>query len=190
MAAARVAQPETGPRAARLRITRQGVLESILLLAATAMFVYEWAESLRLRQGPELLPRIVATTGLVALVVYVGRRLWRLRRPSAPGTGTGSILDIGMEGAGLDRGVLVRRVSRFLGALAFLYVGVWLMGFHLTIPLFLVGYLRLWGEMGWRGAILTAAAYFAVMVVLYDQVLRSPWNDPVIGRFVPLISFR
>ena len=53
-----------------------------------------------------------------------------------------------------------------------LIAGILLFGFHVTVPVFLIAFLRFQAEASWRSALIYGAAGAIVMFVLFEKVLR------------------
>jgi hypothetical protein len=75
---------------------------------------------------------------------------------------------------------------RFVLTTAMLFVSVWVIGFHVAIPIYVFAYLMVYGGVRWWVALLCAAFFEAFMVVAYDIVIRQAWPEPLIRLpFVP-----
>ena len=70
----------------------------------------------------------------------------------------------------------------FLWILA-LIGGVFLVGFHLTLPLFALLYAKIYGAR-WRAAIFLALLAEGFLVLLFDQLLHVVWPDPLLLSFL------
>lgn len=151
--------------------------EVFFLTLVGAFFTYLLLESWEWPLGAAFLPRLVTGLGLVLLVFYI---VSRVRQTDERGKRTSRILDIGFTDAGLDRQVILARMARFFGSTAALFLGVWLVGFHIALPVYVFLYLFIYGRVRWWWAFAAALSFEAALVGLYDQVLHTSWNEPVL----------
>lgn len=156
------------------------LFEVLFLTAVGAAFGYLLIASRGWQAGAALVPTIIGVLGLPLLVAYIVQRV-RAAKSDRPGA---QILDIGFTDSELSASVMRNRAFRFFGWMALLIGGVWLVGFHITVPAYLVAYLILYGRVRWWVAVLTAVAFEAVLLGLYDEVLHSAWNEPVIQQML------
>lgn len=158
------------------------ILEILLMLFCGGVFAFMLVESQRWSAGVALLPRISATFGLVVLGVYAFQRL-------APGRRRGQIMDLGFDEEGLERRVVIERTARFVLTTAAFFGAIWLLGFHITVPIYMVLYLMIYGRVRWWVAILSALAFLVFMIVAYDIVIRETWPEPVIRLPLPGVRY-
>jgi TctA family transporter len=69
----------------------------------------------------------------------------------------------------------LRRTFKFFGWLAGIVVATVLLGQHIALPAFIALYLLIWGQYGWRVALIYAAAGLALMIVLFDYMSPTLW---------------
>jgi len=134
-----------------------------------------------------LFPWVVLTAAIGVWIMYVGSRLLRAaHRPK----GDGPLMDIGFfEADTSDRQVIFQRALRFWGSVVALIVGAVLVGFQITIPLFVFIYLVVWAKVRIWAAALTAGAFLLVIVFVYGRILNVAWNDPLLWRLLrPLLG--
>jgi TctA family transporter len=74
------------------------------------------------------------------------------------------------------------RISLFTVAL---YLGIWLFGFHLALPLLVFFYLLKYGRAGWIWSVFTALIFAVLIIGVFDWTLHVPWHEPLLGRFLP-----
>jgi hypothetical protein len=160
-------------------ISTEIVLESTLIVLVGAVFTYMLVDSLGWHPDVARLPRIASGAGLIVLALYVARRLRTWGQVSE----RGRILDLGFDEAGLDRRTILSRTVRFVSTTTALFLGCWLIGFHTAIPLYVFGYLVVWGKVRWYWALLAAACFVAYMVVAYDVAIHAQWPEPLFGPF-------
>ena len=52
-------------------------------------------------------------------------------------------------------------------------VAIWLIGILLTVPLFIAGYMRLWGQRPWLVSILSGVAVLAFVTFVFELLLGT-----------------
>jgi hypothetical protein len=161
------------------RVRTELILESILVVLVAALFTYMFVDSLDWHPDVARLPRIASGLGLCVLAVYVVRRVLTYRHTAE----AAQILDLGFDEEGLDRRTIVTRTARFIGTTLALFIGCWLIGFHSAVPLYVLGYLVIWGKLRWYWALLAAVAFEAYMLVAYDLAIHAQWPEPLFGPF-------
>jgi hypothetical protein len=174
------AEPVATEAGARRSIAER-VLEAILMLFCLVLFVFMLVESAKWNPGVALLPRIASSLGLIVLVVYAIQRF----RPRTQG----QIMDMGFNEEGLTRSVVIERTLRFVLTTAAFFIAIWLVGFHVAVPIYMVLYLTVYGKVRWWAALLSAAGFLIFMVVAYDIVIRSVWPEPVIRLPLPGVRY-
>jgi hypothetical protein len=168
-----------GRRIVTRRVSTEVVLEIILITLVGAVFGYMFIDSLAWHPDVARLPRIASGAGLIVLLLYVVRRI----RTWGQLTERGAILDLGFDEEGLDRRTIVIRTLRFVLSTTALFLGCWLIGFHSAIPLYVFGYLVVWGKVRWYWALAAAAFFVAYMVIAYDLAIHAQWPEPLFGPF-------
>ena len=95
---------------------------------------------------------------------------------------------LSLLGVGVDWGALVRRrgnpldikhdvlgAALFIATLLALLVATVVIGQRLALPLFVAGYLVVWGKFPWRFALLYAGICWLILQVMFDQMVRVVW---------------
>ena len=162
--------------AAGWRLTPNGGF--MLVIAAMAVFFlvrsFEWPA------GTALMPRLVSGAALLVVVLY---GVDALRK--GPGAAQGRIMDVGrLETGDLTRRQVRLRMAEIAATLVALVGAVWAVGFHLAIPIYV--FLSLWrlGHTRWWTALLTAAAFEALLVGLYDNVIHITWHTTLLDQLL------
>jgi hypothetical protein len=156
-------------------------LEASFLASTLALFSYFVVASQQWPASAALLPRMVGGIGLFLFVLYLIQRI----RPSTNKQFEGDrILDIGFRDSELDPKEVSKRIFRVVGSIAALVAGVWLVGFHITIPLFLFLYCAVFGGMKWPNALIVAAGFETFIVGVYDRLVHVVWNEPVLLKML------
>ena len=159
------------------RVSVERVGETLLLLITGAFFVYLLLASLNWPLGAALMPRLVASAGLIFLALRV---VQVVRLPAGE---PGRIMDTGF--ASTEPGSEpMKRFATVFGSLIGLCFAIWLVGWHLALPAYVVLYLRLAGGVRWWAALLVGAAFLTLLVGVYDIVFQTPWTEPAILRLI------
>ena len=95
---------------------------------------------------------------------------------------------LSLLGVFVDWGALVRRRGSpldikhdvlgavlFIATLLALLVATVVIGQRLALPLFVAGYLVVWGKIPWRFALLYAGICWLILQVMFDQMVRVVW---------------
>ena len=127
---------------------------------------------------PAAYPMFVGTVGLVLWVLSNINEVLGIRR----GREQSRIYDIKFETEGMSQLVVWLRTAWVFGIMGGTIVGVWLVNFHIAIPLFLITYLKFVGKVKWWVALLIALLVEIPIVVLYGAVIHTVWPESVIER--------
>jgi len=158
------------------------LLEGILVINVAGFFVYLLLAVGDLRPEAARLPRMTAIGGLVLVAVFIAQKLWRTaQRMQTPNL---QILDTGFDEEGLTARLVAIRTLRVTIWFGGMLGAIWLIGYHVTIPVFVGFYLLLFGETKWWAATTAGAAYFFLIYVLFDLVLHTEWPEPALLRWL------
>ena len=169
------AEPRASGFARRLRPTASGWFIAALgvVFAYTLWQTYNWSED-----GARL-PRVVVIAGLALVGVYL------LKHLVTAASGGGRIMDIGRTVTGDDRRVLLLRTAKALGTTIGLVAAIWLVGFQISLPLYVGLYLLVFGRVHWVVAAAWGVLFVALIYLFFDKVICIPWIDPVLGDLLP-----
>jgi hypothetical protein len=163
----------------RRRFSLEVFGEVVLLLLVGGFFAYMFIESLNWTLGAALAPRIAIAIGTPFLIY---RLVFLLRHTrSSPA----EIMDIGFR-IGADPAAEAQRFTRIILFIVLLYLGIWVFGFHVALPLGMFAYLYVYGGIGFRWSVVIAALFLALIVGIYDQVLHIHWHEPLLFRLLGL----
>ncbi len=156
---------------ARPRLSLEVSGEIVLLLLVGGFFIYLFIESLQWPLGSALMPWITVGIGIPfwlyrLMVLFV-------RAKDAPG----QIMDIGFRTAGDPTGERARffRICFFIVGL---YLAIWLFGFHIALPVCMLFYLRVYGEVSWWWSCGVALMFLALIMGVYGRLLGATWHEP------------
>ena len=127
--------------------------------------------------GSSTLPRVAVLIGIPFWLF----RVWSVVRRSNRTSGT--IMDLGFTIGREPKAELLRFV-RIMSAIFGLFLSIWLVGFHLALPLWVMGYLIIYGKAPWWGAVLAGAGFEAFLWGVFDYVLLTEWPLPKIFSWV------
>ncbi len=153
-------------------LTIEFIGEVILLVATGVFFYYMLSQSRDWGLGAQLLPWIAISIGLP---------LWLWRVVSLFRTGLskqGNIMDTGFLDTEDSAVVVAWRWVLLLLTTAGLLFGVWVLGFHVAIPLYTILYLIILGKVRWYWTVPAAAFFLAIIIFIYGQLLLAEWNIP------------
>lgn len=152
----------------------------IMTGAMLAIFVVMVAVASTYPPGARFMPFVVGFPAIALCLLQILLDLRDSRRelatpapvPSIPGE---QPLNISMN-AGMEMPVftpeVVRKEKIVWGYILALIGGILVFGFYITVPIFLVAFLRFYAEASWRLAILLPAAASVFLYVMLTQVFR------------------
>lgn len=176
--------PLSAGTVSRRRRTVESMGELVLLGVVCAFLVYLWVDSIGWPLESALVPRLA---GVVAAPLIVVRFYYVVRRTSDPPR---QIMDTGFR-AGKDPRSEMRRLAAVMAYIGGMWVGIWLFGFHTSVPLSMAIYGRAAAKLGWRGTMLLYVVGLSVIVGLYDLFINARWSEAVlydpVGRLMGLL---
>ena len=128
--------------------------------------------------GARLMPQLaifIGTPFLIIRIISVLRVLFWSRTASS--VTPSQIMDMGFR-IGDDPREEGRRWIRILCAIGVLYLGIWLAGFHIALPLWILVYLLWFGRTNFFLAGSIALLFLGIIVGVYGELIRVPWHDP------------
>ena len=194
------AQPETsgppeqsaGSPGFLRRLARPEVAGEMALLAIVGvMFGTMLWESQDWTTASALMPRIAIGVGaplwlirVVGLLRYaLGTQPEHYRGVRREEDSGGRIMDLGFYMGDDQRAALTRFLS-ITGALLVLLLGIWLFGWHFTLPLWTFAYLLIFAKVKIWQAALGGIFFLAVIIGVYGALFDTLWNDPVVLRLL------
>jgi len=151
--------------------------ELILLAVLMLLMIVYIVEIPGLREPGRWLPYVTLSVGFplwfLRLYTVLGRRK-KIRQ--------GMIMDLGFRVSD-DASAERRRAVRYAASIAVLFFGVWSIGFHVGLPLWVISYLALYAKVKWYYLVLIAAGYAAFLFGVLDYVLDIEWFEPLLFRF-------
>lgn len=169
---------ESTPERDRWGIPLEIVGEIVLLAVVGGFFTYLFVESLGWPTGAALMPRIAVAIGVP---FWIGRVAVLVRRTEAK---PAQIMDFGFR-VGVDPKAEARRFTRIVGFIVGLYIAIWIFGFHVALPLGMLFYLFVYGQLRWIWSIVVSLLFLALIVGVYDELLHANWHEPLISKIWP-----
>lgn len=161
----------------RKRLSLEVLGEIVLLVIVAAFFAYLFISSLNWTLGAALTPRIAVALGMPFLIY---RMVLLLRHTQAS---PAQIMDMGFR-IGTDPTAERARLVRIALFIVGLYFAIWMVGFHLALPAGMFFYLMVYGRAGIVWSLLISLIFLAIIIGLYDSVLRMHWHQPVLYQFL------
>lgn len=130
------------------------------------------------REEGQWLPTIIIA---IATPLWFARLYAVLRRRKA--IEQGMIMDLGFR-LGEDPQGERRRAALYFGTLVALILAVWLVGFHVGLPVWVAAYLLFWTRAKWPHALAAALAFEAFIIGILDLTLDIFWFEPLFFRWI------
>ena len=168
--------PRTGDTATNVQrtFTMERVGEIVLLAITGAFFGYIFFESLNWTTADAFMPWVILGIGVPFWLIHT---VTVLRQ--TPSSRSEQVMDTGFLPTE-DPEEELHGFIRILLFVSLLFVGSWLLGFHVAIPLSLFIYLTKWSHLGWTRSLLVSLIFLGFIVVVFDWLLHVHWEDPVI----------
>ena len=135
--------------------------------------------------NPGLYPVFVGSIGLGLWTIQTFQEVVR----TLSGASQSRIYDIAFETSGISTTTVWLRTLWMFGMMGTLLLGVWLLSFHVMIPLFLLVYLRIVGRTQWWVASVIAVGAELPIVLLYGRVINTAWPESILEEALE-ISFQ
>ena len=181
--------PPSPPFTAKLRPTANGVFVTVLGLGFLYfLLISQWCGSLDICEGKDWplsaarLPFLASVAGLIVVSLYALVHL--IQKPS---TGERKIMDIGRTQTADARSVVFRRTIKAISTTVGFVFFIWLVGFQITIPIYIFLYLWIFGKARWWQAFLGSALFVGILYLFFGSVIHVTWPDPVFGAIIPEI---
>jgi len=151
----------------------------LFTLFAAAVFCFVVVTAREWPLGARLFPWYVGIPMLVLSLAQLALELYRSTRPVDPQRSPVETGDLQVDWD-IGARVIIQRAAKFFGCLIGLILGIWLLGFFITVPLFVFFYLKLEAKEGWRFSFSLAAVALLFLIGLFDQILHTHWLRPLI----------
>lgn len=148
--------------------------EIVLLGIVGSMFAYLLIESFSWPFGAALMPRIAVAIGAPFWLWRLVSLIRKARETPADG-----IMDLGFRTGADPKGERLR-FFRIIAYIVGLYLAIWLLGFHIAIPLGVAGYVYIYGRAGLLWSVVVGLCFLGLIMGVYDHFLGATWHEPPI----------
>ncbi len=94
-------------------------------------------------------------------------------------------MDLESDTAHLSTALILQRAAIFFGWLLAFMASMALIGLIPTVPLFVIGYMRLEGRERWSLVLPQAIGLTLFIYIVFDQLLNVPWPQTLLGMLWP-----
>lgn len=163
-------------------------LFAVVLIGAMGYLLYLstfWSSS------SALVPTIVCIVGIVAVIGSVIQSAWE-RAPIIDGSAarakSGVYMDIATDDDNLANRTIVLRAVGFFGWLVGFMASMAVVGLIVTIPIFVIAYMRIEGRERWRLVVAQAICITLFAYFVFDRLLNLPWPPTWMGATFPELA--
>lgn len=170
-----------------VRRIREHYIESLCILALAVMFAVGVVTAREWPLKSSLFPTLIGVAGCVIAVIlalWTGIRGGEEKVPDGPGGAADIFLD-----ANLRSGAALKRTFIICFWLIGIFVGTWLLGQLIALPLFVFLYLKVGSDEGWFLSLGLTACVAAFLYVVFDQVIHASWYEGELFRFLGIELF-
>ncbi len=157
------------------------ILGELVLLAVIAVLAIVYVNDLTNRVEGRWLPFI---TVAIATPLWFIRLYTVLSRRKA--IEQGMIMDLGFR-LGVDPRGEKRRAALYFSTIVALVIVIWLIGFHIGLPLWVIAYLLIWTRTRWYYALLAGLAFESFIIGILDMTLDIFWFEPLFFRWIGVL---
>ncbi len=157
------------------------ILGELVLLAIIAVLAVVYVNDLTNRVEGRWLPFI---TVAAATPLWFIRLYTVLSRRKA--IEQGMIMDLGFR-LGVDPRGEKRRAALYFGTIVALVIVIWLIGFHIGLPLWVIAYLLMWTRTRWYYALLAGLGFESFIIGILDLTLDIFWFEPLFFRWIGVV---
>lgn len=173
--------------AGKAHLALSDLMYFVLLALVGVMTVQAWAWPDGARQGPLIVGFAVLfmlALGLLGQIVDRAITADSRERDAATTIHMDSASDMGE----LTPRQIARRAAVFFGYLLFFMGSAAIIGFVLTIPLFVFVFLKVEGGEDWKVYGVQSLLILAVVIGVFDRALRLPWPSTQLGSWFPALA--
>jgi hypothetical protein len=152
---------------------KPGIMFALLMVAVSGFAVFT---ARGLPFDTRLLPLVIGIPTLCLALFQLFRELTSLARPDAPRKVATMDLEIDSS---LPTVLVIKRALTLFGYLVGLLIGITLVGFFISMPLFTFLYLKFQGKETWLFSLVLAAGVL-LLIKTFDGVLHPVWIEGVV----------
>jgi len=172
-------------------------LSQAFYLGIIAMLALMLAASLSWNFSARIVPTIVATASLALAVLSAAHAVFM--RPLGESeldigswarhrAGAGIHMDLASDTAGLAAREILLRGSAFFGWILGFMLSMAVIGIIPTVPLFVIGYMRLENREPWRLVLPQAIVLTGFIYYVFDLLLHLAWPETLLGSWFPALK--
>ena len=155
------------------------ILGEIILLAVVLFFAVVYLiEMAGLRMPARYLPIITIVFAAPFWVIRV-KTLFD-RKKALQG---GQIMDLGFRFGG-DPAAEKRRAIRYIASVGVLFLSVWVFGFHVALPIWVMTYLFVFAKVRPIIILMIGATFEGLLLGVHDFIIDVPWPEPLFWRAI------
>ena len=95
----------------------------------------------------------------------------------------GQIMDLGFRFGG-DPAAEKRRAIRYISSVGLFFVAVWIFGFHIALPIWVMTYLFVFARVKPIIILMVGAAFEGLLLGIHDFIIDVPWPEPLFWRAI------
>ena len=170
-----------------VRRIREHYIESLFILAMAVMFA---AGVVTAREWPAksaLFPTLIGVAGCIIaaiLSLWTGVRGGDAKAAEGPVGAADIFLDVNLRS-----GEALKRTFIICFWLIGIFVGTWLLGQLIAMPLFVFLYLKVGSDEGWFLSLGLTAVVIAFLYGVFDRVIHASWYEGELFRFLGIELF-
>ncbi len=163
------------PASSGLKLTPSALFTLVIfLLFSFAVFTASgWSYQTR------MFPWAIGIPAMSLSLVQFGIEIWRARRPTTIEDTTG-IMDLPVDRS-VPVSLVIHRAANMFGWLFGLFAAVWLVGFLIAVPLFMVLYLTFQAQEKWWVTLASTACVMLFVLGVFHYVIHVPWLEGAIA---------
>ena len=169
----RVRRPDAKPALPKkFRISAGSIFTFLIFLVFLAAVIGAADWPFRTRMFPWTIG--FAAVGLCLIQLFLD--LWRAKDPTTPEDATG-VMDLPVD-RDVPGKVVARRALGQFGWVLGLFSGVWILGFLIAMPVYVLSYLTLQAREKWRISLFCTSLIVVLLVGLFHRILNVRWLEP------------
>ena len=142
----------------------------LLVLFFAIVFVF----ALRWEWRTALMPAVAAGFGMLFGVIEIVKATSKQKTVGETKQTKQYTGDLTYEAVSLHQGII------FFAWVGAFFLGVFLLGFHISIPLFAFLYLKIEGKASWLLSILLPLSLLGFVLVVFDWLMDIAWGKPLL----------
>jgi hypothetical protein len=133
--------------------------------------------------GARIFPISVAAPGVLLVLIQLYREVRRSLNPEPEGTATAEerVIDVASD-TSTSAAVVYARGLQYLSWLVGLYVGIYLIGFKMSIPIYIVLFMRVEGKAPWKVIIPITGLTLYIVYFHFQKLLGVYWPDCLLNE--------